>query len=153
MDTIDESRLWIESLPRERLGSFAVDFEQLVMMESTIRVEALNKDWIGTKVPSTYWAGVPYEQMNIIITETYFWYLKSDNPKLVRYGEDFLDTLAFSPNGQQVQRVWLERFRLIYHNPAALTYFEAGIWDMDVIQKMISDGVDAALAANTLGIV
>jgi len=135
---------WVDALPRERLGAFAIEREMLVA-EKVYRmwlqdfpsdqgglVALMDKiDWITRCVlgeNATSHAKTIYTNRSNV--ETRFWLAYTGETS--GNGSDVLDDSNFT--------------FVIFDNPPMLPYFEAGFRNKRFIQRFIDSGVDAELA-------
>jgi len=137
-----EARNWISTLPRERLGSFAVDAELLATHTVHERISVLEDEdlyelaiegsiaSIGEFLGELEYDGV-YTRLAARISYEYkMW-------ESMRQAEK---------RGVEWEPLLSAELDTVYVNPEMLHYFEVGIWNEEFISRCISDGMDAEIA-------
>ena len=151
-----QSRAWFESQPRHLLGIFAsTNMDLLVDIESKYRyarytlVHGLDHHFVvnGLLDKSQTVKVGPNEPnpLDLIIDinkargEVDFWYKVSGDFKapIIGVGQKAWD--------------WSDKLKLVYDNPTMLRYFEAGFWDMELIENLVANNIDAGMAATVNG--
>ena len=149
---IAASRSWVDSLPRERLGSLAVDEYLLVLSHAYLYTDPdFRNDEDGVNMRH---AGNIILEKRIGVTNKFY----KANPLSDEYfSADGYTELFFWWNlsGMHTEVIENNKYRqsedrpfhdLVFNRPEILPYYEAGLRDVDFIERCISDGVDADMA-------
>ena len=154
-DALAESRVWFSTLDRSPLGSFAVNAEVLIATQARERLGVNATDikreaaWeVENALVSAMQAanidGAGYSVFLPLRAEVMFWWLHcNDDRELVRY----VEPQRAANTGAVSMNELITRLETVYSNPTAHPYFEVGIWELELIERFIAEGVDAAMAA------
>jgi len=150
-EVVSMSERFISSLDRSRIGSFATPLSALRAIDTLHRLTTLscqpettepmyefNKRASQNALAACEHSGI---FRNDVTAEMFFWWR-------VHYG-DAPDFEAYSsPRAKVFFNESLARLNTVYTHPEMHGYFEAGIWDIDFIERCIVDGVDSELAVS-----
>jgi len=135
---------WVGSLDRSLLGNFAVDRARLSYYAALSVAREQNPDYpMNNDVSEHVEKLIGFRQDIEAEAEFKFW----DNMRYktvysgIAWQRDRIDYVNPAEEGEYTARYWR-----IYHNPEFIHYFEAGVWDVELIKKCVEDGVDPELA-------
>ena len=139
-----EAEDWVSALDRNPLGIFAVIDKALVCAYAYRLVpydselyEVINDE----ESPENHDInnGVSDGSYSKSMSELYFWLSKSERA----------DHRAIIKKHILGVSKTIERYQTIYDNGHAHNYFAVGIWDLDLVDLYITEGLDASIAAAT----
>ena len=143
-DTRLLSAAYTSRLDRSELGYMAVDAEALALCDVMFRMNNALHNAYGTgfynseliAADNALEARCAFIGVNsmTIRTEMFYWWKKDGFPVETYNGY----------NAEIINR--LKVLDVIAANPDKHEYFAAGIWDVDLIERFIADGVDPAIA-------
>ena len=166
---LEESRAIVKSYPRERFGSFALDDDVLAVIDAGLRYLHTNSD---ESKPESIHEDDAYRQLYVMwralaekvvvwddhwtyhdqaAAQIYFLWFRNPNDPMYRIRGIGSGALGINPNdgvGTILALEWFTRYEFLYDNPAALPYFEAGIFEKDTIRKAITNEIDPSLIAS-----
>ena len=150
------SKAFISSLDRSMLGSFGADPGALFLCDVKERHRVLTH-----RPVSDGWLPLPdddavsrwaieslaehffeSEQLYNLFSELFYWWSVSGDAELVAASE--------AGNGMQVTG-GVAKFADIASHPEMHGFFEVGIWDVEVIARFLSGGIDPDMALSMLG--
>jgi len=141
---------WVSTLDRERLGSFAVGGNDLLV--AALARESILYKLGGIRLPSLALMAdvvtlkilratdsMENDDMSRVRAEALFWLGMKGGRLSARHAHG---RMLYEPDIGDYSR----RLRKVYDNPEALSFFENDVWNMEHIQRYIDNGVDASLA-------
>jgi len=155
---------FIDTLDRSALGVFAVDAEALYLMQVS---EHAGEVYAEIEARSNF-DDKSVEEMKADVKETYriFLLLSESSEKLHReFAYDDVESELYfwwnlSGAPDLVERAAMSRIDMKAHDRLSLiakspkelhAYFAEDIWDVELIERLIADGVDASMASGLVG--
>jgi len=140
----------VGSLDRSALGSFASSPEALTYALA-VRIAVVGRMsnlYRLLKRKSTLEYALAHKNVSVeedatARSEMYFWIQDSTDPAMQKLAASTPYTIE---RDSSRDRDWSERFSLVRSRPDAHGYFHAGIWDIEFIDRCISDGIDVSMA-------
>lgn len=139
----DTSKDLLKSWDRSVLGRFGIqDFDVLHLMNMACLSYVIGQLDDNSYSQISYKLQRRLEQLHIdrsdVQYELYFWWQNSDDVKL----QEYVETMR----ADEVLAERLRQFELIASHQDKHDYFEAGVWDINFIERCVADGIDPSLA-------
>lgn len=156
----DDAAQWIESIDRSVLGRYAVDDDLLHIAYVLTNDDLLKRDGfyshdhrrilIDMIDADDRWNSYATFSDNLPVPyymEVAFWWLRDNShPDRLQHAKELVSRVK-TPNVPEVIRL----MNTIVDNPTThLPYYEADIWDEELIIRCVSTGVDASLVNSIL---
>jgi len=141
------SNEFVRGLDRSRLGKFAVPLDVLQSVDILYRLyvmrEALSEDspyWNHSRKTVDVCKAAGVDEFDAVAEMLLWWTVKGDPFRDFNKAKSL--PVAHSDR--------MARLTFIAAHPDKNDYFVAGVWDVDFIERCISEGVDAELASTLL---
>jgi len=147
LDFEAESKRYVDALDRTGLGVFATPipllaaadvFYRMALLPSARSAITLRNEWYERLRGAFVRSCRKQSDMDDATAEMVFWWGLTDDP-LWEQRKICTDNVAVSER--------LTTLISIHAHPDMHDYFAAGIWDVDFIERCISDGIDPEMAA------